>query len=67
MTTFFCSHGFLELRDLFSLSSSPMSPKCNLKRTPDDLFVGSPKHPSGLKKGLKSGERARVPAKDQET
>jgi hypothetical protein len=36
--------GHVKPRDLFSLSSSPMSPKCNLKRPPDNRFVGSPKH-----------------------
>jgi hypothetical protein len=32
MTTNFVFDGFLELRDLFSLSSYPMSPKCSLER-----------------------------------
>jgi hypothetical protein len=39
----FCSHDFSELRDLLSISSSPMSPKNNLRRPPDGRVVGSPK------------------------
>ena len=39
----FCSHDFSELRDLLSISSSPMGPKSNLRRPPDGRVVGSPK------------------------
>jgi hypothetical protein len=39
----YCPACFLELGDLFSLSSSPMSPVCNLKRS-DGHLIGRPKH-----------------------
>jgi hypothetical protein len=39
----FCSHDFSELRDLLTISRSPMSPKSNLRRSPDGRVVGSPK------------------------
>jgi hypothetical protein len=40
----FALHGFSELRDLFSISSSPTNSKSNLKKSPGDRAVGSPKH-----------------------